>query len=163
MIPLNTHGWSATTVSPCACGSYLWTLRNTNKHFLHRCRGTVAVVVFEPSMSVYPFFLPFSFFYPYTMENLSIHQLSTPKGEFLEPPKSSKTITASGYKFYPSFIAMAPEPSQVLTTKIPTTTYESSSNLCSCLTIFGMAHETLRWKLFLSSLMAERNNGTHTM
>jgi hypothetical protein len=43
------------------------------------------------------------------MENLSIHQLSTPKGEFLEPPKSSKTITASGYKFYPSFIAMAPE------------------------------------------------------
>ena len=45
---------------PCACGSYLWTLRNTNKHFWHRCRGMVDVVIFEPSLPVY---LTFYFFF----------------------------------------------------------------------------------------------------
>jgi hypothetical protein len=40
------------------------------------------------------------------MEHQSIHQLSAPKGEFLEPPQSSKPITTSGSELHPGFIAM---------------------------------------------------------
>jgi hypothetical protein len=43
------------------------------------------------------------------MEQPSIHQLSAPKGEFLEPPQSLKKITASSYELYPGFIAMVQE------------------------------------------------------
>ena len=40
------------------------------------------------------------------MEQPSIHQLSAPKGEILEPPQSSKPIIASSYELRPSFVAM---------------------------------------------------------
>ena len=40
------------------------------------------------------------------MEHKTIHQLSAPKGEFLEPPQSSKPIIASSYELRPGFIAM---------------------------------------------------------
>jgi hypothetical protein len=43
------------------------------------------------------------------MEHKSVHQLSAPKGEFLEPPQSSKPITASSYELRPGFIAMIQE------------------------------------------------------
>ena len=43
------------------------------------------------------------------MEHQTIHQLSAPKGEFLEPPQSSKPITTSSYELFPSFIAMVQE------------------------------------------------------
>jgi hypothetical protein len=43
---------------------FLLTLRSTNKHFRDRCRGMVVVLVSEPSLPVYPLFLPFfSFFF----------------------------------------------------------------------------------------------------
>ena len=40
------------------------------------------------------------------MDSLSIHQLSAPKGEFVEPPQSPKPITASGFELRLGFIAM---------------------------------------------------------
>ena len=43
------------------------------------------------------------------MEQPTIHQLSAPKGEFLEPQQSSKPITASSYELHPSFIAKVRE------------------------------------------------------
>ena len=43
------------------------------------------------------------------MENLSIQNLSAPKGEFLEPSQSSKPITASSFELRPGFIAMVRE------------------------------------------------------
>ena len=43
------------------------------------------------------------------MSTLSIHQLSAPSGEFLEPPQSSKPITASGFELRHGFIAMVRE------------------------------------------------------
>jgi hypothetical protein len=59
---------------------------------------------------VYPFFyLSFSFNPFLTMERTSIQNFSAPKGEFLEPPQSSKHITASGFEPRPSFIAMVRE------------------------------------------------------
>ena len=40
-IPWNTLRWSATTVILCACGIHiLLSVRNANKHFWRRCRGS---------------------------------------------------------------------------------------------------------------------------
>ena len=39
-------------------------LRNVNKHFWRRCRVTVAIVIFEPSLHVYLFFYLFFSFIP---------------------------------------------------------------------------------------------------
>jgi hypothetical protein len=77
---------------------------------LRRCWGAVVVVFFEPSLPVYLlFYLSLSFIPFLTMHHILIQTLSTPKGEFLEPPQSSKTIIASGYEFRPGFIAMVQE------------------------------------------------------
>jgi hypothetical protein len=43
------------------------------------------------------------------MERTFIQKLSAPKGEFLEPPQSSKPITTSGYELHPGFNAMDQE------------------------------------------------------
>ena len=43
-------------IIPCACGLFLYALRNTNKHFRRRCRGTV--VVLSPNL-VHPCILVF--------------------------------------------------------------------------------------------------------
>jgi hypothetical protein len=40
------------------------------------------------------------------MEQRTIQNLSAPKDEFVEPPQSAKSITASSYELYPGFIAM---------------------------------------------------------
>jgi hypothetical protein len=37
------------------------------------------------------------------MEQNTIQKLSTPKGEFIEPPQSSKPIIASSYELRPGF------------------------------------------------------------
>jgi hypothetical protein len=53
---------------------------------------------------MYPFFyLSLSFILFVTMKQICIQNLSAPKDEFLEPPQSSKPITASG------FITMVPK------------------------------------------------------
>ena len=43
------------------------------------------------------------------MEQRTIQNLSAPKGEFIEPPQSSKPSTTSSYELRPSFIAMVRE------------------------------------------------------
>ena len=58
---------------------------------------------------MYPFILPFFFFYSSPIEQPTIQQLSAPKGEFLEPPQSSKPITSFGYELCPVFMAMVRE------------------------------------------------------
>ena len=83
------------------------------------------------------------------MDTLPIHQLSAPSDEFLEPPQSSKPITASSFELRPSFIAMVWE--QTFSghdNENPYHHLREFEQLCSCLSIAGMAQETLRWKLF---------------
>jgi hypothetical protein len=58
---------------------------------------------------MYPLFLPFFSFYPFSMDQPIILNLSAPKGEFVEPPKSSKPIIASNYEVRPAFIATVQE------------------------------------------------------
>jgi hypothetical protein len=63
------------------------------------------------------------------MEPISIQKLSAPKGQFLEPPQSSKPITASGYELHPGIIAMVREQTfPGFDDENPNSTCESSSN-----------------------------------
>ena len=87
------------------------------------------------------------------MDSTPIHKFSVSKGEFLEPPQSSKPITASSFELKPSFIAMVQAQSFCgLKDENPYTHLREFEHLCSCLTIAGMAQETLKWKLFLFTL-----------
>ena len=63
------------------------------------------------------------------MEPQTIQQLSAPKGEFLEPPQSSKPIIASSYELHPSFISMVWEQTFLgLDQENHIITYENLSN-----------------------------------
>ena len=133
--------------------TFLLTLRSTNKHFLHHCRGTVIILVSKPSLPVYPLFLPLFSFYSFPMEQPTIQNLSAPKGKFVEPPQSSKPITSSSYKLCLGFIAMVKEQTFLgLDYENPYHHLREFEQLWACLTISGMSQETLRWKLFPFSL-----------
>jgi hypothetical protein len=87
------------------------------------------------------------------MEQPSIHQLFAPKGEFLEPPQSSKSITPSSYEFCPSFIAMVRKQTfSGFDYENPYHHLREFEQLYACLTILGMSQYTLWWKLFPFSL-----------
>jgi hypothetical protein len=43
------------------------------------------------------------------MDSTPIYKLSAPKGELLEPPKSSHPILTDGYEICPAFIVMVRE------------------------------------------------------
>jgi hypothetical protein len=95
----------------------------------------------------------FSFLFSFSMELPTIQNLSTPRGELVEPPQSSKPITASSYKLRPGFIAMVRDQAfSGLDYENPYHHLREFKQLCACLTISGMSQETLRWKLFLFSL-----------
>jgi hypothetical protein len=82
------------------------------------------------------------------MEHTSIQNLSAPKDEFLEPPQSSKPITGFGFVLCPSFISMIrDQPFSGFYDENPYHHLREFEQLCSCLTIEGMAQETLWWKL----------------
>jgi hypothetical protein len=88
------------------------------------------------------------------MDSTPIHKFSAPKGEFLEPPQSSKPITASSYELKPGFIAMVQAHSFFgLKDENPFTHLREFEHLCSCLVITGITQETLKWKLFPFSLL----------
>ena len=87
------------------------------------------------------------------MDIHSIKNLSALKGEFLEPPKSSKPIIASSFELCPGFIAMVREqPFSGYELENPYHHLREFEKMCSCLSIAGMAQETIRWKLFPFSL-----------
>ena len=77
------------------------------------------------------------------MDHLSIHQFSAPKGEFVEPPQLSKPITASSFELRPGFIAMVREQNfSGYENENPYHLLQEFEQLCSCLSIAGMAQET---------------------
>ena len=78
------------------------------------------------------------------MELLSIQNLSAPKGEFVEPPQSSKPITASSYELRPAFIVMVRE--QIFSSldyENPYHHLREFEELYACLTILGMSQEVV--------------------
>jgi hypothetical protein len=83
----------------------------------------------------------------------TLAQFSAPKGENLEPPSSSHPIQTSGYELCHGFIAMARQQSFAGTEEAnPYIHLREFEQLCSCITIEGMAQEMLKWILFLFSL-----------
>ena len=83
------------------------------------------------------------------MEQHIIQNLSALKGEFIEPPQSSKPITTSSYELCPSFEAMVHEQAfSGLDYENPYHHLREFEQLCACLTILGMSQDTLWWKLF---------------
>ena len=74
------------------------------------------------------------------MEQLTIQNLSAPKGEFIEPLQSSKPIIASSYELHPGFIAMVQEQAFLgLDYENPYHHLREFEQLCACLTILGMS------------------------
>jgi hypothetical protein len=87
------------------------------------------------------------------MDSTPIYKFSAPKGELIEPPQSAHPILTDGYEIRPAFIAMVRE--QTFSGKEDENPYvhiREFEQLCSCLNIPGMKHETLKWKLFSFSL-----------
>ena len=88
------------------------------------------------------------------MKSTPIQKFHTSKGEFPEPPSSSKPIIASSYKLRPDLIAMVrAQPFLGHDNENPCQHLHEFEEMCSCLSISGMTRETLRWKLFPFSLM----------
>ena len=90
------------------------------------------------------------------MEQLSLHQLSAPKSEFYEPPSPSDPIRTSSYELSSAFIALVEENSfSGNDSENPYHHLREFDQVCSCLKISGMTHETLNWKLFPFSLLED--------
>nr|CAE01993.2 OSJNBb0033G08.9 [Oryza sativa Japonica Group] len=90
------------------------------------------------------------------MEQPKIQNLSAPRVDLSEPSCSSKSILSDGYEIGPGFIAMIRE--QTFSGGIGENPYLHLWDfelVCSCLSIVGMTHETLKWKLFPFSLRDE--------
>jgi hypothetical protein len=79
------------------------------------------------------------------MHSTPTYKLSAPKGELLEPPPPSHPTLIDGYKLRPAFITMVQE--QTFSreeNKNPYIHLREFEQLCSCLNIPGMPHETLK-------------------
>jgi hypothetical protein len=83
-----------------------------------------------------------------------IYKFFAPKGDLLEPPPSSHPILIDGYELRPAFIAMVQAKSfSGLADEDPYTHLREFEQMCSCRSIASMTQETLKWKLFLFSLL----------
>ena len=88
------------------------------------------------------------------MDYTPIYKFLAPKGKLLEPPPSSHPILTNGYELRPAFIAMVREqPFSGQEDKNPYTHLQKFEQLCSCLIFSSMTQETIKWKLFLFSLL----------
>jgi hypothetical protein len=100
----------------------------------------------EPSSSMY---------HPiYLMDfDPTLFDFSAPKGDHLEPPHSSHSVTTSSYELRPGFIAMVREQSfSGDEDESPYSHLREFEQLCSCLVIAVMSQDTMKWKLFPFSL-----------
>jgi len=138
----------------CACRLISNRLRNANKLFWRRCRGTVANLIENLG---YSHFSPPPYHHTiFHMDSLPIYQYSAPKGAFLEPPPPSTPITTSSYQLRPGLIAMVREQSfGGKESESPYLHLREFKQLCSCIIISRMPGEALRWLLFPFSLMGE--------
>ena len=90
------------------------------------------------------------------MEQLSLQQLSLPKSEFYELASHADPILSTSYELSSSFIALVHENSFLgRDCENPYHHLREFEQVCSCLKISGMAHETLKCKLFPISLSKE--------
>ena len=88
------------------------------------------------------------------MDNTPIYQYAKPTSASLEPPKSAKPILTPSHELRPCLIKMIREQSfSGEGYENPYSHLWEFAQTCACLCIAGMCDETLKWKLFLFSLM----------
>ena len=88
------------------------------------------------------------------MDQPTIMSFSTPRGKFLEPPSSENPILTSGYEIPSGYITTVQKLSfSRLSSDNPYHHLREFKQLCSCITIVGMSHDTLKWELFPFSLV----------
>ena len=93
---------------------------------------------------------------PLSMEQLSIQQLFSHKREFYELAPPADPILCTSYELRSGFIALVQENSfSRRDCENPYHHLHEFEQVCSCLKISGMTHETFKWKLFPFSLMEE--------
>jgi hypothetical protein len=93
----------------------------------------------------------------YHMDSTPIHKFFAPKGEFFEPLQLSKPITTSGFELCSGFIAMVRDQSfSRQEDGNPYTHIQKFEELCSCLHISDMTHESMN---FHYPFREEQNNG----
>jgi hypothetical protein len=73
----------------------------------------------------------------------------------LKPAESSKHILSSGYELSSELIAMVKDESSGEVNENPYFHLCEFEQICACLHIESMSYETLRWKLFPSSLIGK--------
>jgi hypothetical protein len=85
-----------------------------------------------------------------------LYQYRAPSGSCLKPVESSTPITSSGYELRPGLIQLVQEHTfSSSSSENPYSHLGDFEQTCACLRIEGTANETLRWMLFLFSLMGE--------
>jgi hypothetical protein len=88
------------------------------------------------------------------MEQSTILSFSVLKGEFFEPSSIEHPILTSGYEIPSSYIITVQKLSFFgLSSDNPYHHLREFEQVCSCITITGMPHDTLKWKLFPFSLV----------
>jgi hypothetical protein len=90
------------------------------------------------------------------MEQLSLLQLSSTKSEFYEPTTSADPILSTSYELNSGYIALVQGNSfSGRDCENPYHHLCEFEQVCSCMKILGMTHETIKWKLFPFSLSKE--------
>jgi hypothetical protein len=88
------------------------------------------------------------------MDSTPIYQYAKPMSASLEPPKSSEPIITPGFELSPCFIKLIWDKSfSGEGNENPYSHLQEFKQTYACLRIAGMSDKTLRWKLFLFSLM----------
>ena len=125
--------------------------------FWRCCRGTVATLSSDSVILVSSFSFPLILSQPpLFMEQLSLLQLSPPKSDFYEPTSSADPILSTSYELSSGYIALVQKHSfSGKDCENPYHHLREFEQVCSCLRISGMTHETLKWKLFPFSLWEE--------
>jgi hypothetical protein len=94
------------------------------------------------------------------MDSTPIYQYAKPTSASLKPLESTKPIITPGYELCPCLIKLIRD--QSFSGEGNENTYshlQEFEQTCACLHIAGMSDNTLRWKLFLFSLMGELKHG----
>jgi hypothetical protein len=109
------------------------------------------------SFQFYPFlFILFVLILMDALNSIPICSFTTPTSISLGPPPSIEPILAPSYELCPCFINMICGQSfSGEGDANPHSHLRKFEETCACLCITGMSNETLRWKLFLFSLMGK--------
>ena len=120
--------------------------------FWRCCRGNGCWINYKPSLTFYLLFFCFTFLF--SMDSTPIYQYAKPTSASLKPPEPSEPIITPGYELCLSLIKLIRDQSfPGEGNENPYSHLREFEQTCACLRIAGTSDKTLKWKLFLFSLM----------